>query len=341
MLKNFISRLFGKTIPATSKRKVTAEGIEDVWKIFDKQEFNRATSLLYDDILARQYDDARDKIENINHWGYVGVYVKIATRCCERAIKLSVVNQNSSISFRRMLALLNYAKACYSSEYDDVDGYGSATFNEIIGEILRYYGAEICDNHLFWGNLNSYEYYDCSTTLGKLLSLPVELQDFVDAFEVDNFQRCYQIVSQLSEHSRVDRNIRLALRLCLLIVVRIGDYVSAERYLDLIEQKAGKDGDKAEAFYDELVYGGAVFNENEMDNFTPYMRSKAWFYRGTYLKSIDDPQFAMAFNKCIEFNFDNIESVLANIEMGTGWEIFENNKTFYCNNAKILTLGKK
>ena len=266
-----------------------------------------------DEIIERQFADARTKLQNSSYWGPVGMLVQIAAVCCKRAVKQNVDRERKEANLDSMVLCLWLGRSAYKGTYPDEDGYGAATYGEVIRDIIN------LQKGLGRQSLHSLESLqevdvDAFETLAAYYALSIEVGDLVDDYTMGDYEGCYAIATKIADHSTVDKNRRFAKRL-LIVLLQAQGHIEDGRKLRL-----GSEEGSFESLLDRLAAGEQSIESALADNLPPFQCARVHYWGGEALRARGDALWQSHLQRCVEFNFDFIECVLARSVLGLSWK---------------------
>ena len=94
-----------------------------------------------EELLEKQYKDARAKEEDDWHWGASGAWVRRATEDCERILRPLPEQDDLTGYFHRVMPLLAQLADSYCNNARDAEGFGLGTVREIEKAVEALYNS--------------------------------------------------------------------------------------------------------------------------------------------------------------------------------------------------------
>ena len=236
-------------------------------------------------LLLAQYEMIARMLARGSYFGTGSIMADLATKACERIVRIGLGTTQDEISFDVMVELLAVSRSWFDGEYGDEDGFGTSTYGELINHII---GIQIC--HTGRAVFSD----DRRRALG-----------------------CFD-VARLMETRTQRRDLqRTALRYQIMISKRLGDEDAVDRIVAQLAQGATPEVD-FESFLDALACGIATIGDCKTD-LAPYQLCRARFWEGAGRKSDGDPEGHTMLRQAPLVDFDLDECVLAGADLNIPW----------------------
>lgn len=265
------------------------------------QNFDRVTQAL-EGIIERQKTLAAGDMEAS------AVYIS------RKIVRIHTNQFAETIDLDAILADMEGAKRRFRWSYPDDRGHGARTFEAIINGIFKLQDSLGLSENFTSKSLSEIntEKYSDGPYGYYLITSPFE-DEVINAYREEDYDGCIEKCQKwINVIPSQDRQY-LALRVLLIAIMRARGYKAAlETYNGLVINNNEKE------YFDAAlgkIKPELTSNTNNNKSIFAEMNAKACFWYGAYLKSIGDKKTSQYLQKCVDVNFDNLETVLARIDL--------------------------